>query len=105
MLGTLPDAPPGSVIVNVSGLLFGLETGDLDLLLGMLGPNATHGCVQLRILGHDSGGHLDMTASSDPDGLTLAAAFPDCEANSTVPLPHDQSDAVRAAIEEAGRSE
>jgi hypothetical protein len=33
VIDTLPDAPPGSVIVNVSGILFGLLPADLDLLL------------------------------------------------------------------------
>lgn len=44
VLDALPDAPPGSVIVNVPGILFGLEAGDLGLLRNWcrrapLGPN------------------------------------------------------------------
>ncbi|MEU7855227.1 hypothetical protein [Nonomuraea sp. NPDC049141] len=103
VIDALPDAPPGSVIVNVSGLLFGLEPDDLDLLLGMLGPDAEHG--QVTILLKDPDGAVWLTANSSPNGLELSLGFPACGRNATVILPHDQSAAVRAAIEEATRGE
>ncbi|TMR88611.1 hypothetical protein [Nonomuraea basaltis] len=105
VIDALPDAPPGSVIVNVSGILFGLEPDYLNLLLGMLGPDATYDAIQLRIPDPDGYGHLDLTAHSGPDGLALAVAFPACQTNASVTIPHDRSDEVRAAIEEATRGE
>ncbi|MEV4079716.1 hypothetical protein AB0J43_05425 [Nonomuraea fuscirosea] len=103
VLDTLPDAPAGSVIVNVSGLLFGLETHELDLLLGMLGPDAQHGHRMLPVT--DPDGDLWLHATSDQHGLTLTLGFPACGANATVTLPHDQANAVRGAIEEVTSGE
>ncbi|TMR97882.1 hypothetical protein [Nonomuraea basaltis] len=97
VIDALPDAPPGGVIVNVSGILFGLDTDDLNLLLGMLGPDVTYDSITLTI--NDPDGHLSLVATSGPDGLALAVAFPACQANASVTIPHDRSDAVRAAIE------
>ncbi|MCF6467373.1 hypothetical protein FAF44_02950 [Nonomuraea sp. MG754425] len=103
VLDALPDAPPGSVIVNVSGLVFGLEAHDLGLLLGMLGPNANH--RQLTLTVDDPDGQAWVTATSDEHGLELRVGFPACGANAAVVLPHDQADRVRAAIKEVTESE
>ncbi|MEV1003441.1 hypothetical protein [Nonomuraea sp. NPDC050202] len=103
VLDTLPDAPPGSVIVNVSGILFGLETYDITRLLGMLGPTAQHGQVTIPV--SDPDGTLWLTATSDSDGLTLNVSFPACGSNGQVTIPHDQADAVRAAVEEVTSGE
>ncbi|WP_188197251.1 hypothetical protein [Nonomuraea sp. SYSU D8015] len=103
VIDALPDAPPGSVIVNASGILFGLEANDLRLLLSMLGPDATHGQVSLLL--NDPDGHLSLVATSGPEGLELAVNFPACATNATVTIPHDRSAAVRAAIEEAAGDE
>jgi hypothetical protein len=103
VIDALPDAPAGSVIVNVSGLLFGLLPDDLDLLIRMLGPDALHGSVTLLL--KDPDGPLWLNATSGPDGLELAVNFPACASNATVTLPHEMSAAVRAAIEEAARGE
>lgn len=103
VLDTLPDAPPGSVIVNVSGILFGLEPLDLNRLLGMLGPEATHG--QVTILLQDPDGQLWLTAISGPDGLELTVSFPACGGNGRVTLPHDLAEAVYAAVEEVTSGE
>ncbi|MEW1843740.1 hypothetical protein AB0392_37845 [Nonomuraea angiospora] len=101
VIGALPDAPPGSVIVNVSGILFGLHPHDIALLLNLLGPDAEHGQVMLLL--KDPDGQLWLTATSGPDGLDLVVSFPACGANARVLVPHEQAAAVRAAIEEATR--
>ncbi|MGR6921175.1 hypothetical protein ACU635_43625 [[Actinomadura] parvosata] len=103
VIDALPDAPAGSVIVNVSGILFGLETYDITRLLCMLGPTAQHGQVTIPV--SDPDGTLWLTATSDPDGLTLNVSFPACGSNGQVTIPHDQADAVRAAVEEVTSGE
>ncbi|TYB71210.1 hypothetical protein FXF51_01880 [Nonomuraea sp. PA05] len=103
VIDALPDAPAGSVIVNVSGILFGLEPDDLAQVLAMLGPNAQHGQITIPI--SDPDGTLWLTATSDPHGLILNVSFPACGSNGQVTLPHDQADAVRAAVEEVTSGE
>ncbi|SEU46503.1 hypothetical protein [Nonomuraea wenchangensis] len=98
VIDALPDAPVGSVIVNVSGLLLGLEPHDLNLLFGMLGPNAVHGQRTLPL--KDPDGDVWLTAVSDQHGLDLTVSFPACGSNARVVLPHDQADRVRAAVKE-----
>ncbi|MDP4501095.1 hypothetical protein [Nonomuraea turcica] len=103
VLGPLPDAPAGSILLNVSGCIIGLEADDLARLLDTLSPDSAREYFLLSLEHGDDDDDDSLTVYAQERGTNLVVATR--ASTYRVTIPHDQAATVRAAIEEAARGE
>jgi hypothetical protein len=104
VLGPLPDAPAGSVLLNVSGCVFGAAADELAHLLSFLTSESEYGHVVLLPYLVDEEDQLTLCAFRELTGISLVVDS-SWSGNHQVLIPFEQTAAVRAAIEEAARGE